>query len=115
MSLAGEGDVDDAVQAARSARRTWAATAPAERAAVLFRLADLFDHHASEAAHLAALDNGTPVGVMNCGTYAASWVRYYAEWCDQLGDEELPVAGGGPTSDASPTVSSPPSPLGTAP
>jgi aldehyde dehydrogenase (NAD+) len=90
VTLAGERDVDDAVQAARSARRTWAATAPAERAAVLFRLADLLDHHASEAAHLAALDNGTPVGVMNCGTYAASWVRYYAQWCDKLGDEELP-------------------------
>ena len=37
-----------------------------------------------EAAELAALDNGTPVGVMNSGTYAAEWIRYYAGWCDKL-------------------------------
>jgi aldehyde dehydrogenase (NAD+) len=80
----------DAVQAARAARGSWSASAPTERAAILFRLADLLDHHAPEAADLGALDNGTPIGVMNCGTYAASWVRYYAEWCDKLGDEELP-------------------------
>ena len=89
VPLAGEGDVDDAVGAAQAARGAWAATAPAARAAILFRLADLLDHHAPEAANLGALDNGTPIGVMNCGTYAASWVRYYAEWCNKLGDEEL--------------------------
>ncbi len=90
----GKPEVDDAVAAAREASGAWAATAPGERAAVLFRLADLLDHHAPEIANLAALDNGMPIGVLNCGTYAASWVRYYAGWCDQLDDEELPSTKG---------------------
>ena len=47
-----------------------------------------------EAAQLAALDNGTPIGVMNPGAYAAEWVRYYAEWCDKLHDEDLPTSRG---------------------
>jgi aldehyde dehydrogenase (NAD+) len=56
---------------------------------VLLRLADLLEHHASEAAELAALDNGTPVSVMNPGFYTAAWVRYYAGWCDKLDGEVL--------------------------
>ena len=40
---------------------------PLKRAKVLFRLADLLEHHAAEAAELAALDNGTPIGVMHPG------------------------------------------------
>jgi aldehyde dehydrogenase (NAD+) len=89
VGLAGEADVDDAVRAARAARAGWADLAPAARAHILGRLADLLDAHATEAAELAALDNGTPVSVMNPGRYTASWVRYYAGWCDRLGDEEL--------------------------
>ncbi len=71
------------------AQRAWAALRPGKRAAVLFRLADLLEQHAPEAAELAALDNGTPVGVMHPGSYAAAWVRYYAGWCDKLDGEVL--------------------------
>ena len=39
----------------------WRATPADERAAILFRLADLLDAHAAEAAAINALDNGTPV------------------------------------------------------
>ncbi len=92
MGLAGAGDVDDAVAAAREAQPAWAALSPNRRAAVLFRLADLLEAHAGEAAELAALDNGTPVSVMQPGRYTAAWVRYYAGWCDKLGGETL--AGG---------------------
>jgi len=87
VGLAGADDVDEAVAAARAALPGWAGMAPTQRAAILFRLADLLERHAPEAAELAALDNGTPVSVMNPGTYTASWVRYYAGWCDKLDGE----------------------------
>ena len=75
--------------AARAAQPGWSALAPVKRAKVLYRLADLLEHHRQEAAELGALDNGTPVSVMNPGRYAAAWVRYYAGWCDKLDGEML--------------------------
>ena len=92
VGLAGAGDVDDAVAAAGQAQPAWAALSPTRRAAVLYRLADLLEGHADQAAELAALDNGTPVSVMLPGRYTAAWVRYYAGWCDKLDGETL--AGG---------------------
>jgi aldehyde dehydrogenase (NAD+) len=89
VGLAGAADVAAAVAAARTAQPQWAALAPAGRAAVLFRLAELLEHHAHEAAELAALDNGTPVSVMHPGLYTAEWVRYYAGWCDKLDGEVM--------------------------
>jgi aldehyde dehydrogenase (NAD+) len=89
IGLAGAGDVDHAVAAAREAQPAWGALRPTKRAAVLFRLAELLEHHGPEAAELAALDNGTPVSVMHPGSYAAAWVRYYAGWCDKLDGEVL--------------------------
>jgi aldehyde dehydrogenase (NAD+) len=89
VGLAGADDVDAAVGAARAAQREWAALRPVKRAAVLFGLAELLERHGSEAAELAALDNGTPVRVMNPGFYAAAWVRYYAGWCDKLDGEVM--------------------------
>lgn len=90
VGMAGAEDVDEAVSVAREAKAPWAALPPAARAEILFRLADLLDEHAQELAELAALDNGTPVSVMNPGSYTARWVRYYAGWCDKLVGESLP-------------------------
>ena len=89
VALASAGDVDDAVSAARAGQPAWAALRPSKRAAILFRLAELLELHGPEAAEIAALDNGTPVRVMNPGFYAATWVRYYAGWCDKLDGEVL--------------------------
>jgi acyl-CoA reductase-like NAD-dependent aldehyde dehydrogenase len=94
VGLAGAGDVDGAVAAARSAQTAWAATPPTQRAAILFRLADLLEDHATEAAELGALDNGSPVSVMNPGVYTAAWVRHYAGWCDKLDGEVVPGGAG---------------------
>jgi aldehyde dehydrogenase (NAD+) len=89
VGLAGAEEVDAAVAAARAAQPGWAAMAPVKRARILFRLADLLEQHGPEAAELAALDNGAPISVMNPGLYAASWVRYYAGWCDKLDGEMM--------------------------
>ncbi|MGH9019192.1 MAG: aldehyde dehydrogenase family protein, partial [Acidimicrobiales bacterium] len=84
VGLAGVGDVEAAVDAARRAAPRWAAWSGGRRGAVLYRLAELLEAHAPEAAELGALDNGTPVNVMHPGHFAAAWVRYYAGWCDKL-------------------------------
>jgi aldehyde dehydrogenase (NAD+) len=89
VGLAGAADVDEAVAAASDAQPAWAALPSGRRASVLYRLADLLERHGPEAAELAALDNGTPVSVMNPGHFAAGWVRYYAGWCDKLDGEVL--------------------------
>ena len=67
VGLAGAADVDAAVGAARAAQPAWASLSPVRRARVLFRLADLLEQHETEAAELGALDNGTPISVMNPG------------------------------------------------
>jgi aldehyde dehydrogenase (NAD+) len=90
VGLADSNDVDAAVAAAREAQPRWASLAPTRRAAILMRLADLLEAHRSEAAELAALDNGSPVAVMDPGRYTAAWVRYYAGWADKLTGEVLP-------------------------
>ncbi len=87
IGLAGAHDVDRAVAAARAAAPSWAGLAPGRRASLLYGLAQLIDDHRAEAAELAALDNGTPVSIINPGRYTASWVRYYAGWADKLAGE----------------------------
>ncbi len=94
VGLAGEAVVGAAVAAAREARPGWSARSPGERAALLLRLADLLDDHRQEAAELAALDNGSPVGVLHPGRYTAAWLRYYAGLAEVLADEPLPVRRG---------------------
>ena len=90
VGMAGDADVDSAITCARIAQPAWAALSPSKRATILYRLADLLERHAPEAAELGALDNGTPVGVMRPGVFTAGWVRYYAGWCDKLDGETVP-------------------------
>ncbi|WP_345568197.1 aldehyde dehydrogenase family protein [Streptomyces plumbiresistens] len=54
-------DVDRAVREARQAFATWRRTAPLERAAILWRIADLLEKHADELALLETLDTGKPL------------------------------------------------------
>ena len=54
------GDVNRAVQAARKAFPAWAAKSPAERAALLLKIADKIDERAKELAAVETQDNGKP-------------------------------------------------------
>jgi aldehyde dehydrogenase (NAD+) len=84
IPLADAGDVDRAVNAARTAFATWRKTPPAERRRLLLRLADLIEAHAEDFGRLCAMDNGIPImtggGVVGV---AAEWTRYYAGWADK--------------------------------
>src|SRR5688500_4078440 len=62
VGMAGVGDVERAVAAARAALPAWRDLAPDARAGMLFRLADLLEASADRAAVIGALENGTPVG-----------------------------------------------------
>lgn len=55
-------DVDAAVSAARVAFESWGATTPAERSALLLKLADIIAVHQEELAGLESLDAGKPLG-----------------------------------------------------
>jgi acyl-CoA reductase-like NAD-dependent aldehyde dehydrogenase len=61
VPLGGAEDIDRAVDAARAALATWRKTSPLERAAVLWRLADLIEAHTEELAFLETLDTGKPL------------------------------------------------------
>lgn len=54
-------DVDRAVAAARKAFPAWAAKSPAERAALLLKIADRIDERAKELAAVETQDNGKPI------------------------------------------------------
>lgn len=77
---ASEKDVDDAVKAARKAFRTWGKTAPAERAAVLNKIADIIDGNAEYLATIETMDNGKPIRETTGADIplAADHFRYFA-------------------------------------
>ena len=98
VSAASAKDVDDAVRAARAALEgPWGRMNGRERAAVMFRFADLLDKNAPLVAEVMALDNGQPLasclGVTRI--LAVELMRYYAGWATKIaGDSFLPSLGG---------------------
>jgi aldehyde dehydrogenase (NAD+) len=94
VALGGAAEITSAVDAATAAGPPWRAMPLEERAAILFRLADLLVANDPESALLNARDNGTPISTMRPGLYAASWVRYYAGWVDKVDGHVVPVSNG---------------------
>ncbi|EIV91412.1 aldehyde dehydrogenase [Frankia sp. QA3] len=85
IPLADSDEIDLAVAAAHEAFQSWKRTPPAQRRALLARLADLIEAHADEFARLGALDNGTPLTVGAAfPVLSAEWTRYYAGWADKI-------------------------------
>ncbi|MGH3342825.1 MAG: aldehyde dehydrogenase family protein [Carbonactinosporaceae bacterium] len=87
VHAAGEGDVDRAVRAARSAYDTvWSAMPGTDRAKYLFRIARIVQERARELAVLESLDNGKPIREsrdVDIPLVAAHFF-YYAGWADKL-------------------------------
>ena len=96
VALAGEADVDQAVQAARRAFESgdWAAMSGAERGNLLWKVADLLEQHADELAELETLDNGKPLRAARHGDLpqAVKHFRYYAGWASKLEGSTIPVS-----------------------
>lgn len=80
-------DIDAAVHAARAAYEgEWRAMSPTQRAACMFKLADLIERHAEEFAELESLDVGktiTSARTIDVPFTVCLW-RYYAGWATKL-------------------------------
>lgn len=75
-----EADVDKALDAAHAAAPAWGKTAPAERAAILNRIADRIDEHTAALAVAEVWDNGKPIREALAADIplAADHFRYFA-------------------------------------
>jgi betaine-aldehyde dehydrogenase len=92
---AGPEDVDRAVARARAAFPAWRAVAPADRAAVLRRLADALAEHGEELALLEARNAGKPIGdARGEMRMVADTIGYYAGAPERLLGDSIPVSGG---------------------
>ena len=90
-------DLDLAVEAARKAfsKGEWAQMSGSDRAALLYKLADLLSQHQSELAHLETLDNGKPLREsLNVDLpLAIQCYRYFAGWADKIQGKTIPLTG----------------------
>ncbi|WP_422771797.1 aldehyde dehydrogenase family protein [Plantactinospora sp. WMMC1484] len=88
VTVAGPGDVDRAVRAARRAYdEIWAPMSGRDRAKYLFRIARIVQERSRELAVLESLDNGKPIREsrdVDLPLVAAHFF-YYAGWADKLG------------------------------
>lgn len=87
--------VDDAVARAKSAQRTWARLAPAERAAALRSFAAVVDAHIDELAALEVANSGHPIGNAEWEAgHVRDVLQYYSASPERLCGKQIPVAGG---------------------
>ena len=98
VAACGEADVDRAVRSARAAFEDgrWSGRSPAERKAVLLRLADLIRENSVELALLDSLDMGklvTDAATIDVPGSAAIF-QWYAEAIDKVYDEVAPTGAG---------------------
>ncbi|WP_028921029.1 aldehyde dehydrogenase family protein [Pseudonocardia acaciae] len=96
VTSASRSDVDAAVAAARRAlgNPEWAGMLPVQRAALLFKIADLIDQHHDELATLETRDQGQPIGISRqvSATGAAEHFRYYAGWVTKIQGTTNPIS-----------------------
>lgn len=89
-------DVEDAVQGAHQAflHSGWAQRKPHERAAVLYRIAQLIREQGEELAQLQRQDNGKPIGeTRNLVASAAGTFQFFAAACETLEETITPSRG----------------------
>jgi aldehyde dehydrogenase (NAD+) len=92
IPMAGAAEVDEAVQAARTALPAWRDMPAIQRQQLMMGLADLLDKHATEVGGLAALETGIPISQgPSWVQFTGVWTRYYAGWIDKLDGQYVPV------------------------
>jgi len=96
VSMAGKGDIDKAVEAARAAFPKWSRLAAADRGRLLLELADRIEERAEELARLETLDTGHPLRdtrFLDTPRTAATF-RYFGGMADKLEGSVIPVEAG---------------------
>jgi len=91
ISMAGNAEIEFAVETARDAQQEWRSLAPAQRRDVLFELADLLDSHHEEFSLLRSLELGSPLKKEKGANLAVEYIRYFAGWGDKIGGATIPV------------------------
>ena len=85
---AGHKEVDAAVAAARQAFESpaWKRMPPAERTALLYRLADLLEQNGEELLEMEILNEGMPISIAKHFIISgcAETIRYYAGWATKI-------------------------------
>lgn len=96
VPMAGEKEVDQAVDAAKSALGEWRSWNPVDRRRVLTRLADLMRENVDELAVLASLEMGGPITQTPYHVqWGADWIEEAAGWADRLAGQATPLSGRG--------------------
>ena len=86
---------DAAISRAAAALPGWRAVAPADRARLLRRFADVVDEHAEELALLEMAGSGHPIGQARWEAgNVADVLRYYSAAPERLCGQQIPVPGG---------------------
>ncbi|HAJ18152.1 MAG TPA: betaine-aldehyde dehydrogenase, partial [Microbacterium sp.] len=89
-------DVDKAVRAAKGALRSsaWREMRPADRGALLWRIADLMTEHLDDLAQLETLDQGKSLRTSRFGEVPAAinQFRYYAGWPTKILGDTIPTS-----------------------
>ena len=95
LEQAGVEETDAAVARAKAALPAWRALAPADRARLLYRLADALEVAKEDLAQLEARNAGKPIGDARgeMGMVADTF-RYYAAAPERTLGDTIPVAGG---------------------
>jgi len=96
LNAASLADVQEAIEGADRAFRTsgWAQRKPHERAAVLYRVAQLIRERGEELAQLQRLDNGKPIAeTRNLVASAAATFQFFGAACETLEETITPARG----------------------
>lgn len=96
LNAASADDVEEAIQGAQQAfeRSGWAQRKPHERAAVLYRIAQLIREDAERLAQLQRLDNGKPISETRAlVASAAATFQFFASACETLEETITPSRG----------------------
>jgi phenylacetaldehyde dehydrogenase len=91
----GSADIDEAVRAARKAfEGPWSRMTPSDRGKLIWKLADLIEHHAEEFAMLETLDNGKPLTVSRAADIplVVDLFRYMAGWATKIEGSTIPIS-----------------------
>jgi len=95
VARGGAADVDRAVTAARAALDgAWSRMSPADRGALLWRIADLMEQHLDDLAQLETLDQGKNLRTSRFGEVPAAinQFRYYAGWPTKILGQTIPTS-----------------------
>ncbi|GAA2886661.1 NAD-dependent succinate-semialdehyde dehydrogenase [Microbacterium esteraromaticum] len=92
-----DAQIEDAIARAASAAKTWGATAPAERAAVIRRIAELHRERKDELGAIIVREMGKPIAAaVGEVEFAADIIEYYADNIDVItADQPLQILGEG--------------------